>query len=225
MEAGNHFKNGASPKSQMSRRKLFQSSGLLVFLFFVMPLAVVGQGQGNDVVFHFGNEKNAETYGKKISEELGILNSVILIEKQGYDYWGVVLVPKMQGGMPVLRDDFSTITEAQSYSEELRKSGIPHVIVEKDGKIIVILGMQEPTRKGKYYVGVGSHLSLESAAAQGEELKTRYGYDYEIIQAFALGHIRYRVSIFSSDNMREANNRVNQWKQKHNNNVQRYKRE
>jgi len=54
METGDHFKNGASPKSQISRRNIMQRTFLLLFVFLVSAVTAFSQDiitlkNGNDI--------------------------------------------------------------------------------------------------------------------------------------------------------------------------------
>ena len=50
MEAGNHFKNGASPKSQMSRRNFFIFTALLIAVLTANEYQASAQSKSNGVV-------------------------------------------------------------------------------------------------------------------------------------------------------------------------------
>ena len=132
METGDHFKNGASSKSQMSRRNIFQ----LVILSIVAMLVVSSCGKDNNTTY---------TFKYTADDVSGVTVNVIAFE---YDKTGDVLE---QQSFDKCMKGFSKVVTVNPKATKVKVK-----VTMKAGTNSLVMWVQEV-----FYLEVGKNVNIE----------------------------------------------------------------
>ena len=161
--------------------------------------------------FQFSKKEEAEEYGKTLWENWKIANIINYDSTKLHNQYEVVFVevhPDYDGsGMFVLRNDFTTESEAKSFSRLLRYE--KHIENDIINRGFLVVWKNETPGVNKFLVSVGAFPERSKAVDFGETLNIKYEVIYSAAQSV------YRVIVNSYDDKKEADERVKQYKHEH----------